>query len=172
MALETAPLDRDVPVEPPSKTGMQAVWVGIHTVAALGVWALAMIIATLMHPQLTPPAVALVPLMIAFIFPFLAGLVFNSLKPSEAATLVWMLGLIWFMIVGLVVLNLPTGPSARYHCGATQKLWLTFFDLNTDSNLLEGQGRFLGLWPAVALIGYGFGARFGLRGKNIALLPY
>jgi hypothetical protein len=172
MAIDTAPLDRDVPLDPPSKTAIQAVWLSIHTVLALGVWALTMVVATLMHPDLSPPVVAIVPLALAFLFPFLTGLVFNSIKPSEAATLVWMLGLIWFMLVGLIVLNLPTGPSACYHCGATQKLWLTFFDFNTDSNLLQGQGRFLGLWPAVALIGYGFGARLGLRGKNLALLPY
>lgn len=172
MAIESAPLDRDIPVEPRSRTGKQAVWFGVHVILALGVWALTMTVATLMHPQLNPPVVAIVPLVIAFVFPFLAGMVFNSVKPSEAATLVWMMGLIWFMVIGLLVLDLPTGPSACYHCGPSQKLWLTFLDFNLDSNLLEGQGRFLGTWPAVAMIGYGFGARLGLRGKNIALLPY
>jgi hypothetical protein len=43
------------------------------------------------------------------------------------------------------------------------KIWLTLFDLTTDSNLVEGAGRVIGTWPALAMIGYSVGARFVLQ---------
>lgn len=88
-----------------------------------------------------------------------------------SAKLTWFAGLIWFMIWGLYVLDLPTGPAACNHCNATSKLWLTFFSLHQDSGLLDGQGRFFATWPAVSMVGYSLGARIGLAGAEVPLDP-
>lgn len=165
-----AQMEVQAPVTAQSRTARQAIWFALHVIGCLAVWGAAMMVATFMNPQLDPPILTIVPLVIAFVFPFLAGWIANSLMPSEAASLVWYGGIIWILVIALWVLGMPTGPSACYHCGPNDKLWLTFFSFNRDSNLLDGQGRFLGTWPAVAMIGYGIGARIALRGKNTALL--
>jgi hypothetical protein len=41
--------------------------------------------------------------------------------------------------------------------------------LHEDRGLLDGQGRFLGTWPAVAMIGYSLGAKIGLAGADMPL---
>jgi hypothetical protein len=142
----------------------QAMWFFFHLLLCLVAWALAMGAITLFHPDYVPP---LVTLIVSFVVPLVAGFGFTKLHPTESATLPWMLGLIWWMVWGLHVLDMPTGPMACYHCGATDKLWLTFLSLNADSGLLDGQGRFIATWPAVAMIGYSIGAKLGLRNADI-----
>lgn len=151
----------------PTETRMlhQAIWFCIHMAVSLVMWGLLMLAITLiLRPPSVPPLVTLV---LSFFFPMLVAFIGAKIRPSETATLTWMAGLIWFMGWGLYVLDLPTGPAACYHCGATQKLWLTFFSLNQDSGLLDGQGRFLATWPAVAMIGYSLGAKLGLRNVDL-----
>ena len=142
----------------------QAVGFFFHLVLSLAVWGLALLAITLFHPEFVPPLVTLV---VSLVVPLVAGFVIVKIHPSESATLPWMMGLIWWMLCGLHVLDMPTGPMACYHCGATDKLWLTFLSLNADSGLLDGQGRFIATWPAVAMIGYSLGARLGLRNADI-----
>ncbi len=95
--------------------------------------------------------------------PLLLGFLLVRIRASDVATLVWLAGLVWFMVVGLWILDMPTGPGACYHCGASEKLWFTFFSLDKDSGMIDGQGRFIGTWPAVAMIGYSIGARLAAR---------
>lgn len=78
------------------------------------------------------------------------------------ATIVWLIGLIWFMSLALWILDIPTAPHQCFHCGATEKLLRTFFSLPTPSGLIDDDGPFLGTWPAAALIGYSIGARLAL----------
>jgi len=142
----------------------QAMWFFVHLVLCLVVWAISLGAITLFHPAYVAP---LVTLIVSFVVPLIAGFGFTKLHPTESATLPWMMGLIWWMVWGLHVLDMPTGPMACYHCGAADKLWLTFLSLNSDSGLLDGQGRFIATWPAVAMIGYSIGARFGIRNADI-----
>jgi len=142
----------------------QAMWFFFHLAVSLAVWALALLAISMFHPDYVPPLVTLV---VSFLVPLLAGFAAAKLHPSESATLPWMMGLIWWMLWGLHVLDMPTGPTACYHCGASAKLWLTFLSLHADSGLLDGQGRFIATWPAVAMIGYSLGARLGLRSADI-----
>lgn len=142
----------------------QALWFFFHLALSLVVWGLALLAISLFHPAYVPP---LVTLLVSLIVPLVAGFAVTKLHPSESATLPWMMGLIWWMLWGLHVLDMPTGPMACYHCGATDKLWLTFLSLNADSGLLDGQGRFIATWPAVAMIGYSLGAKLGLRNADI-----
>ncbi len=142
----------------------QAIGFFFHLFLSLVVWAAALFAITLFHPNYVPP---LVTLLVSLIVPLVAGFTVVKLYPSESATLLWMMGLIWWMLWGLHVLDMPTGPMACYHCNATDKLWLTFLSLNADSGLLDGQGRLLATWPAVAMIGYSLGAKLGLRNADI-----
>ena len=142
----------------------QAVWFFLNLGLSLVVWGLTLLGITLLHPQYVPPLVTLV---VSFAVPLVAGFVVVKIHPSESATLPWMMGLIWWMVWGLHVLDMPTGPMACYHCGPTEKLWLTFLSLNADSGLLDGQGRLIATWPAAAMIGYSLGAKLGLRNADI-----
>jgi hypothetical protein len=69
-------------------------------------------------------------------------------------------------MVIVYVLELPTGPGSCEHCTAVSKIWLTLFDLNTDSNLIGGAGRVIGTWPALAVIGYSVGAGLSQRRQD------
>jgi hypothetical protein len=71
------------------------------------------------------------------------------------------------MIVGLWILDMPTGPGACYHCGPGDKLWYSFFSLHADSGAADGQARFLGTWPAAAMIGYFLGAQLATLGRKL-----
>ena len=146
-----------------ASAGAQALWVAIHTIIALGTWIAVLVAVTLTNPQSVPVAVTW---SMAFIFPFLVGFFFTKYKQNEMAPHVWLIGLIWFLIICLWILDMPTGPNQCYHCDASQRLYLTFFSLNEDSGLIDNEGRLFGTWPAVAFIGYGIGSRFALKRKK------
>jgi hypothetical protein len=143
----------------------QALLFLMHLGISVSIWILMMVgITFLLHPKFVPLAITLT---LSFSLPMVVGFVASRIRPSEAATLTWFAGLIWIMLWGTYILDLPTGPSACYHCGATAKLWLTFLSFSQDSGLLEGQGRLVGTWPAAAMIGYALGAKFAVRGSGI-----
>ena len=145
----------------------QALLFFMHLAISVGIWVLMMVgITFLLHPKFIPPAITLA---FSFSLPLVVVFIGAKIRPSEAATLTWFAGLIWFMIWGTYILDLPTGPGACYHCGATAKLWLTFLSLTKDGGLLHGQGRLFATWPAAAMIGYAIGARIGVRGSGFPL---
>ncbi len=149
----------------------QAISFLTHALLALLAWGTFMGGVTALYLTGTLHEASLSPLTIllcSFTVPLLAGLLTAKKWPSAVATLTWLAGMVWFMIVGLWVLDMPTGPGACFHCDASQKLWLTFFSLDQDSGMIDGQGRFLGTWPAVAMIGYAFGAKIALRNVKVA----
>jgi|GEM_PF-646359 len=113
--------------------------------------------------QFVVPAPELVCAVIAVLVPALFGAVIAMIWHDETATYVWVMGLLWFAIISVVVLDMPTGPGLCEHCGAGQKLWLTFFDMTQDSGLMDNDGRLIGTWPALALVGYALGARVVLK---------
>jgi hypothetical protein len=143
--------------------GIQALWVLIHTLVAVGSWVAMMAAITLMNPQSVPVAITWT---LSLVVPGLVGYLYTKAKQNEMAPHVWLIGLIWFLIICLWVLDMPTGPNQCYHCDATQKMLLTFFSTTEDSGLIDGQGRLIGTWPATALMGYGFASGFALKGKK------
>jgi hypothetical protein len=145
-----------------SNLGEQALWVFIHALVAACTWGGMMLGITLSHPQSVP---AVATLGLSFLVPFVVGYIFNRFQQNEMGPHTWLVGLIWFLIICLWILDMPTGPNQCYHCDASQKLYLTFFSLNEDSGLIDGEGRFLGTWPTLAFIGYGIGAGMALRKK-------
>jgi hypothetical protein len=84
------------------------------------------------------------------------------MQRNEVASYVWISGLVFFSIVCVWVLDLPTGPGLCEDCGAIDKLWRTFFSIRHGSGLMAGDGLLFGSWIPSSMIGYAVGAHFGL----------
>jgi hypothetical protein len=138
----------------------QALCLFFHALVACAAWAALMLLGYIIHPAGVPQSLIL---LCSILFPLAAGFVANKFRQDELATLVWLLGLIWILIVALWVLDMPTGPAACLQCDATEKLTRTFFSFTTPSGLIDDDGPFLGTWPAAALCGYALGAKLALR---------
>jgi hypothetical protein len=153
----------EIEEESATKLSMQAVWFFVHTVLALGAWVALMFAGYALNPT-GVPQIAILALSIAV--PLVVGLIVTHIRQDEMATVVWLVGLIWVLIISLWILDMPTGPNACFQCGATEKLTRTFFSLPSPSGLIDNDGPFLGTWPAAALVGYSIGARLVLRKRQ------
>jgi hypothetical protein len=135
----------------------------LHTLLALGSWIGLMLLGYAVNPIGVPQWAILVT---SLAVPLVIGFIVIKIRPDEMATVVWLVGLIWFLIVALWILDMPTGPNACFQCGATEKLSRTFFSFPQPSGLIDDDGPFIGTWPAAALAGYSIGAWIGLRGRQ------
>jgi len=135
----------------------------LNSVLALGSWLGLMFIGYAMNPSNFPQILILV---FSLAIPLLVGLIINRFRQDDMATAVWLLGIIWFMIVALWIVDMPTGPNECFHCGVTEKLTRTFFSLPSPSGLIDDDGPFLGTWPAAALVGYSIGAFLSLKRRR------
>ena len=142
------------------KRTTQALSFFLHSLLALGSWIALMLIGYAINP-VGVPQIAI--LLVSAAVPLVVGFLVARIYPAEMAALVWLLGVIWFLIVCLWVLDMPTGPNQCFHCEATEKLTRTFFSLPGPSGLIDNDGPFIGTWPAVALCGYSIGAKLGFR---------
>jgi hypothetical protein len=102
-------------------------------------------------------------LALSFLVPFGVGNIVTRYRQDEMAPLVWLIGLIWFLIISLWILDMPTGPNQCFQCDATEKLTRTFFSLPKPSGLIDDDGPFLCTWPAAAFLGYAIGAELALK---------
>lgn len=132
----------------------------LHALFALVSWIAMMMVGYAINPSYVPQVIVLA---LSILIPMFAGNVFVRLKPDEMATNIWLAGLIWFLMICLWILDMPTGPNACFQCDATAKITRTLFSFPTPSGLIDNNGPFFGTWPAMALIGYSIGARLGLR---------
>ena len=146
-----------------SKFAGQALSFLLHTLLALASWIALMLLGYAINPSGVPQSAIF---LLSLGVPLAVGLFVARIYPSETATLVWLLGLIWFLIACLWVLDLPTGLNQCFQCDATEKLARTFFSLPGPSGLIDNDGPFLGTWPAAALFGYSIGAKLGSRRSN------
>lgn len=147
----------------PSRLSSQAVRFFLHTALAVGSWLVLMLLGYALNPRgVSQIAILLLSLCV----PLLVGFAVASFRPDDMASVVWLAGLIWMLIISLWILDMPTGPNACFQCDATEKLTRTFFSLPRPSGLIDNDGPFLGTWPAVALVGYSIGARFAFRRKG------
>jgi hypothetical protein len=145
-----------------AKLSNQAVWFFGHTALALGSWLALMMLGNILNPSGVPQSFIL---LLSTCVPLIVGFAVNSKRQDEMATLVWLIGLVWVLIISLWILDMPTGPNACLQCDATEKLSRTFLSLPSPSGLIDNDGPFLGTWPAAALIGYAIGARFAMKKK-------
>jgi hypothetical protein len=148
-----------------SNLANQAIWILFHSLLAIATWGAMMFVITLLKPESIPVVITTA---LSFAIPFIVGNLFTRLKQNSMASYTWLIGLIWFLVICLWILDMPTGPNQCFHCSASEKLFLTFFSPSDDSGLIDGQGRFVGTWPAIAWMGYGIGSRFALKRKRLA----
>jgi len=135
----------------------------LHTALALGSWLALMLIGYALNPQGIPQIAIL---LMSLAVPLVVGFIVTKMRQDDMATVVWLLGLIWLMIIALWIVDMPTRPNECYQCGVTEKLTRTLFSLPSPSGLIDDDGPFIGTWPAAALIGYSIGAAFALRRKK------
>jgi hypothetical protein len=147
----------------PSKLSSQAVRFFLHTALAVGSWLVLMLLGYALNPR---GVSQLIILILSLCVPLLVGFAVTRFHPDDMASVVWLVGLIWMLIISLWVLDMPTGPNACFQCDATEKLTRTFFSLPRPSGLIDNDGPFLGTWPAVAVVGYSIGARLAFRSRG------
>jgi hypothetical protein len=164
MASETDLIADEVAVreeeEKVSNLAEQALWVFIHVLLAAGSWIAMMLVITMLKPESIP---VLITTALTAAVTFTVGFLFNRLKQNEMGTYTWLIGLIWFLVICLWILDMPTGPNQCYHCDASQKIYLTFFSPYEDSGLIDNQGRLIGTWPTIAFVAYGIGASMAMK---------
>jgi FtsH-binding integral membrane protein len=145
-----------------SKLSHQALWFALHTLLALAVWAGLMLAGYALNPPEVPQFVIL---MVSIAVP-LVGYFIVRVRQDEMASLVWLIGLVWLMIIAIWIVDMPTGPNQCFQCDITSKLSRTFFSIPTPSGLIDDDGPFIATWPAAALLGYSIGARLAMKKKT------
>lgn len=141
----------------------QALSFFLHALLAVGSWLALMLVGYLINPQNVSQGLIL---LLSIAVPLVVGFIVTRVRQDDMATVVWLLGLIWLMIVSLWIVDMPTRPNECLQCTVTQKLTRTLFSLPTPSGLIDDDGPFIGTWPAAAMIGYSIGAAFALRRKK------
>jgi hypothetical protein len=142
--------------------GREAVWFTAHTLIAVLILAVVVAVIALTHPSIDATEPKLLGTLLAFLVPLIGGFIIVKARPDPVAGYVWISGLVMFSIVCVWVLDLPTGPGLCEKCGAVEKLYRTFFDINNGSGLMAGDGLLVGTWIPLSMIGYAIGARLGL----------
>jgi hypothetical protein len=153
-----AQADQEEPVR--ASLSHQATWFFLHTILGLAAWGLFMFLGYIIQPRGLPQIIIL---LLSIIVPLAVGYLVNRSRQDEMATLVWLVGLTWILIIALWILDMPTGPNACFQCDATEKISRTFLSLPSPSGLIDDDGPFIGTWPAAALFGYAIGAKLAMR---------
>lgn len=150
-----------------AELGSEAFWFLTHTLLAILCLALAIGgITMISHPDAEAIEPKLLGTVLAFIVPAVGGHVIAKMQQNIVARYVWISGLVFFSIVCVWVLDLPTGAGLCEKCGALEKLWRTFFDIQHGSGLMAGDGLLFGTWVPLAMISYAIGASFALRSDS------
>ena len=146
-----------------SKLTRQAISFFVHTALAIGSWLALMLVGYALNlPNVPQPLI----LLLSAVIPLAVGFVVTRFRQDDMATVVWLVGLVWLMILALWIVDLPTRPNECFQCGLTEKLTRTFFSLPSPSGLIDDDGPFIGTWPAAALVGYSIGSVLALRRKQ------
>ncbi len=145
--------------------GREALWFALHTIFAVLILMLVVLAFWAAHvdPEASNPKYLCT--LLALLVPLIGGFMIVKLRPdptSEIARYVWISGLLFFSLVCVWVLDLPTGPGLCEHCGPLEKLLRTFFDVQNGSGLMGGDGLLVGTWVPLSMIGYAIGAKLGL----------
>lgn len=143
-----------------SDLGREAWAFVLHTVLAVVVLILLMVAFTLFHPDPDSDTPKLLGTLLSFAVPMIFGYLISRIAKNEIAGYVWISGLVFFSLVCVFVLDLPTGNGLCNDCGAVDKLWRTFFSIDHGSGLMGGDGMLIGTWVPLSMIGYAVGARF------------
>ena len=142
--------------------GREAMWFVLHTLFAILI--LAAVAGTMYTMQLPQDStnVKLAGIGLAFLIPMIGGFFIAKIQGTSVAGYVWISGILLFSVVCVWVLDLPTGPGLCEKCGAIDKLYRTFFDINNGSGLMGGDGLLVGTLLPLAIIGYSLGAKLAI----------
>lgn len=135
----------------------------LHTILAVLALGLVLGAITLAHPAsdtLTPLYVCTA---MSFLVPMIVGSLVTRFKQDEIAQYVWISALIFFSLLCVWVLGLPTGNGLCNDCGAVDKLWRTFFSIEHGSGLMAGDGLLMGTWVPLSMFGYAVGAKLAYK---------
>ena len=140
----------------------EAMWFALHTLLAVLILIAVLFAIYLTHPDPDASNPKILGTLLAFLVPMVGGFIIARSRQDRTAKYIWISGLLTFSIVCVWVLDLPTGNGLCEKCGAVEKLYRTFFDINHGSGLMGGDGLLVGTWIPLSMIGYALGARFGL----------
>ncbi len=143
--------------------GHDALWYTLHTLFAVIVLLAVVFGIYLTHPDPDAPFPKVLGTALGLLVPMIVGFIIAKSRQDLIAKYIWISGLLVFSIVCVWVLDLPTGVGLCDKCGAVEKLYRTFFDINHGSGLMGGDGLLVGTWIPLSMIGYAIGARFGLN---------
>jgi hypothetical protein len=140
--------------------GREAFWFLTHTLIAIVMLAIVIVVISLNHPDPDSAAPKVLATILAVVIPMLGGAIVSRVQQNDIAPYTWISGLVIFSIVCVWVLDLPTGKGLCENCGAVEKLWRTFFTFRHGSGLMGGDGLLIGTWLPLSMISYAIGAKF------------
>jgi hypothetical protein len=143
--------------------GREALWFLTHTLVAIVLLAISVGVMSLNHPDPDSPTPKLLGTILALLVPMIGSFLLARIHHNDVAAYIWISGLIFFSIVCVWVLDLPTGNGLCAACGVSEKLWRTFFTFTQGSGLLGGDGLLVGSWIPLSMIGYALGAKLALK---------
>ena len=143
--------------------GREALWFALHTLLAVVILVVIVLAFWAANIDSESSAPKILCTVLALVVPLVGGFIVMRIRPDQTARYIWISGLLFFSLVCVWVLDLPTGPGLCEHCGAISKLSRTFFEINNGSGLMGGDGLLVGTWVPLSMIGYSLGARFGLE---------
>jgi hypothetical protein len=143
--------------------GREALWFLTHTLVAIVLLAITVGVMSLNHPDPDSPTPKLLGTILALLVPMIGSFLLARIHHNDVAAYIWISGLIFFSIVCVWVLDLPTGNGLCVACGVSEKLWRTFFTFTQGSGLLGGDGLLVGSWIPLSMIGYALGAKLALK---------
>ncbi|RXH56644.1 hypothetical protein [Granulicella sibirica] len=146
--------------------GHEALWLILHTLIAIAIFAVVIGIMTLFQPNPDSSSPKLLATLLCFLVPMIGGYIVARIRKDVVASWVWLSALFLFAVVCVWVLDLPTGIGLCEKCGPVRKLTRTFFEFNNGSGLMGGDGVLVGTWLPLSIIAYSLGARFALRPNN------
>jgi hypothetical protein len=129
--------------------GREAFWFLTHTLIAIVMLAIVIVVISLNHPDPDSAAPKVLATILAVVIPMLGGAIVSRVQQNDIAPYTWISGLVIFSIVCLCE-----------NCGAVEKLWRTFFTFRHGSGLMGGDGLLIGTWLPLSMISYAIGAKF------------
>ena len=143
--------------------GLEAFWFLTHSGLAFVILVLVIGVMTLAHPDPDAIGPKLLGTILALFVPMVGGFLIARGQQNDIAKYVWISGLVFFSVVCVWVLDLPTGNGLCESCTAVEKIWRTFFTFSHGSGLMGGDGLLVGAWIPLSMIGYAIGGGLGLK---------
>lgn len=143
--------------------GREALWFFLYSLIAVGILAAVVLVISLSHASSEDSGPKLICTVLALVVPMIGGFILARIQHNQVAKYVWIAGMLFFFIVCVWVIDLPTGPGLCENCGVISKLYRTFYTINDGSGLMGGDGLLVGTWIPLSMIGFALGAKFGLN---------